>query len=337
MSPGVAAPAPRTPPRQIERFLEMLSAERAAAHNTIESYRRDLHDVDRFLAAGGIALVDADADTLRRYVHEQTRRGMSSRTVARRLSALRQFYRFLYAEGLRADDPTSTIDRPQHSVLLPRYLSEDEVERLLTVAGHHGGANGVRMTALLEVLYATGLRVSELVGLPVSALSRDGRILIVRGKGSKERMVPLTDPAIAALSAYMALRPSFIARRAQSRGEAAPASPWLFPSRSHWGHLTRNRFAQLLKEIAVAAGIDPARVSPHVLRHSFASHLLAHGADLRSVQQMLGHADIATTQIYTHVLEARLKEMVDAAHPLARSAPAAAIEHDDDPRPPSEV
>jgi|APTNR8051073442_1049403.scaffolds.fasta_scaffold06351_7 integrase/recombinase XerD len=316
MSPDTGLSGAWAPPRQIERFLEMLSAERGAARNTIESYRRDLHDFSRFAATSGTELLTADAETLRRYVRDQSSLGMSSRTIARRLSALRQFFRFLYAEGTRKDDPTATIDRPQQSVSLPRYLGEDEVERLLAVAGRRGGANGLRMAALLEVLYATGLRVSELVGLPLSALSRDGQVLIVRGKGGKERMVPLTDPAIQALNAYMAVRGSFIGRRGAG-SVAAPASPWLFPSRSHQGHLTRNRFAQLLKEVAVFAEIDPSRVSPHVLRHSFASHLLAHGADLRSVQQMLGHADIATTQIYTHVLETRLKQLVNTAHPLA--------------------
>jgi integrase/recombinase XerD len=215
------------------------------------------------------------------------------------------------------------IDRPKQRQPLPRYLSEEEVDRLLAAAATRSGHDGKRMTALLEILYATGLRVSELVGLPLSALGRDGRILIVRGKGGKERMVPLTEPAMDALAAYLGIRHTV----SPLAGRRPAQTPWLFPSRSRAGHLTRVRFGQLLKEVAVAAGVEPGRVSPHVLRHSFASHMLAHGADLRSVQQLLGHTDIGTTQIYTHVLEARLKALVQEAHPLAhRNSPASAGE-----------
>ncbi len=238
---------------------------------------------------------------------------MAPGTSARRLSALRQFFRFLFAERFREDDPCCAIDSPRQGRPLPRYLSEEEVERLLAAAHRRGGGKGKRLAALMEVLYATGLRVSELVALPLSAMSRDGRMLIVNGKGGKERMVPLSEPATEAVAVYQRTREHFMpaGRRPDE------SSPWLFPSRSRAGHLTRNRFGQLLKGLAVDAGVDPAKVSPHVLRHSFASHLLAHGADLRSLQQMLGHADIATTQIYTHVLDERLKRLVNEAHPLA--------------------
>jgi len=293
----------------------MLAAERGAAANTIDAYRRDLEDVAAFAAARAREIEDADADMLRRYLAGLAAAGMTPRTSARRLSALRQFYRFLYAEGVRGDDPTAVIDSPRQGRALPKYLSEDEVERLMEAARQRSGPEGRRLVALMEVLYAAGLRVSELVGLPLSAVSGDGRFLVVRGKGGKERMVPLTEPAIEALAAYYAggARRTYLPGRGTRRAE----SPWLFPSRAQAGHLTRARFAQLIKELAAEAGIDPARVSPHVLRHSFASHLLAHGADLRSLQQMLGHADISTTQIYTHVLEERLKALVNQAHPLA--------------------
>jgi integrase/recombinase XerD len=300
--------------RFVENFLEMLAVERGAADNTLDSYRRDLQDCARFARVRNIELERADAALLRAYVGAQRASGMSARTVARRLSALRQFYRFLYAEGVRGDDPSSAIDRPRRVEPLPKYLSESDVDRLLDAVAGVGSKEGLRIRALLETLYATGLRVSELVGLPLSAWSRERPVLIVRGKGGKERLVPLTEPAVAAIAAYLPVRTAFL----PGRGERvnAAAGRWMFPSRSRAGHLTRVRFGQLLKEVAVAAGIEPDRVSPHVLRHSFATHLLARGADLRSLQQMLGHADIATTQIYTHVLDVRLKELV-LRHPLA--------------------
>ena len=286
----------------------MLVAERGAAANTVAAYRRDLCDAQ---AAAG-ALATADHDALARYLRGLKARGMTARTVARRLSCLRQYYGFLVSEGRRADDPCATIDAPIAGRRLPRTLGEAEVERLLDAARAAPGPGGVRLVALVEMLYASELRVSELVGLPMAAIGGDSRLLLVRGKGDKERFVPVGDAAAEALAAYLAVRDRFLGGNR--------ASPWLFPSRGGAGHLTRHRFAQLLKELAVDAGLDPAAVSPHVLRHAFASHLLANGADLRSVQTMLGHADISTTQIYTHVLAERLKALVAGHHPLARPA-----------------
>jgi len=297
-------------PREAEMFLEMLAAERGAARNTLESYQRDLGDFSGFAKSQRMIAAHASADLLRKYLKHLDSTGMSPRTQARRLSALRQFFRFLYAERLRDDDPTTVIDSPKIGRALPKYLSEDEVDRLLMCAADHPGADGKRLVALMEILYATGLRVSELVGLPLRAVSRDGRILMVRGKGDKERIVPLSEPATDAIAAYLGVRERYLPKGTKD-------SPFLFPSRAKQGYLTRARFAQILKELAVEAALDPTRVSPHVLRHSFASHLLAHGADLRALQQMLGHADISTTQIYTHVLDERLKQLVNSAHPLA--------------------
>ncbi|MCG8509829.1 MAG: site-specific tyrosine recombinase XerD [Rhodospirillales bacterium] len=299
--------------RSVEAFLEMLAAERGAAPNTLDSYRRDLSDFGAFMARRRRNPEDAGSEEIRKYLAAMASAGMSPRTAARRLSALRQFFKFLYASGDREDDPCATVDSPRLGRTLPKYLSEDDVDRLLAAARIRDDSEGLRRAALMEILYATGLRVSELVGLPLSALSRDGRILIVRGKGGKERMIPLNETAVEALEAYRAVRESFFPKS----GQAAAVARWLFPSRSRAGHLTRVRFSQILKEMALEAGLDPKRVSPHVLRHSFASHLLAHGADLRSLQQMLGHADIATTQIYTHVLDERMKALVRQAHPLA--------------------
>ncbi len=303
----------RTRLEQVEPFLEMLAAERGAAANTLEAYRRDLEHLGGFLAGRRRTPTTATADDLRGYLAALEKAGMAPRTVARRLSALRQFYRFLVGEELRQDDPTLQIDSPRQGRSLPKILSEQEVTGLLEAARRRQGPEGLRLVAILELLYATGLRVSELVALPAAAVARDPRLLIVSGKGGRERMVPLSDPAREALRAYEPARRGFLRRPGDER--------WLFPSRGGDGHLTRHRVAQLLKELAVEAGIEPGKVSPHVLRHAFASHLLAHGADLRAVQQMLGHADISTTQIYTHVLDERLRSLVRERHPLAEAGP----------------
>ena len=296
--------------RRLEAFLEMLAAERGAARLTLAAYRNDLADLAGFLVARGTALESADAAALHDYLASMTTRHLMPRTLARRLSAMRQFFRFLVGEGARADDPTVGLDTPHLGRPLPKILGEDQVAQLIAAAEATPAEEGLRLRCLVELLYATGLRVSELVALPLAAAQRDPRFLLVRGKGGKERVVPLSLPSREALAAYLACRSGFLPQQKPSR--------WLFPSRSAEGHLTRQRCGQLLKELAVTAGLDPALLSPHVLRHAFASHLLDHGADLRSVQQMLGHADIATTQIYTHVQSARLRRLVESAHPLAR-------------------
>lgn len=292
----------------VDSFLEMMAAERGAARLTIEAYGRDLVALAGSLSRARTKLLAADANALRACLAAATAQ-ISARTAARRLACWRQFYGFLCADGRRKDNPTLALDSPRLPAPLPKYLREDEVDELLRAARAIKGAKGRRAEALLEVLYATGLRVSELVALPISA-GRADAFLIVRGKGAKERMVPLGEAARRAIKAYLDLRHQFVPRRAK-------ASPWLFPAPGRSGHLTRDGFAKILKSIAVAAGLSPTRVSPHVLRHSFATHLLAHGADLRSLQQMLGHSDISTTQIYTHVLAERLKRLVETHHPLA--------------------
>ncbi|WP_422001551.1 site-specific tyrosine recombinase XerD [Reyranella sp.] len=294
--------------RAAETFLEMLTAERGASRNTVLAYAADLRDLEAFLARRKRRLVDADVEALRAYLKSLDYVGMTPRTVARRLSVMRQVFRFLLAEGMREGDPSSTLDAPRLGRPLPKVLTRDEVDRLIEASRRDDDFD--RMATLLEILYATGLRVSELVTLPLASVERDPTVLVVRGKGDKERVVPLSDPARLAIVAWLPVREARLEPEARSR--------FLFPSRGRTGHLTRQRFAQLLKEAALAAGIDPARVSPHVLRHAFASHLLEGGADLRSVQLMLGHADIATTQIYTHVLDERLRALVQDKHPLAR-------------------
>jgi integrase/recombinase XerD len=302
------APAPILPP-QVEAFLEMLTAERGAAALTLDAYGRDLADFDAFLK--GKPVTSAGVEDLRRYLARLEAQGLTARTVARRLSALRQFHKFLMTEGLRADDPTAILVSPRQGRRLPKFLGESEVDRLLTAAAEDESPEGLRLTAMLELLYASGLRVSELVGLPLGTLKRQERTLIVRGKGDKERLVPLGTAARQAVEAYLTVRDRFL--------PAGRPSRWLFPSSTaKEGHLTRHRCGQLLKDLALKAGLDPALLSPHVLRHAFATHLLAHGADLRSVQQMLGHADIATTQIYTHVEAERLRTLVETHHPLAK-------------------
>ena len=294
----------------VEAFLEMLVAERGAADNTVEAYRRDLTDMAGFLTKRGRDPGSARTADLRAYLAALARRGLAPRTTARRLSALRQFHKFLYSEGLRSDDPALAIDSPRQGRSLPKVLNEGEVEALLKAARDRKGAEGKRLLALVETFYATGLRVSELISLPMAVARRDPRVIFVRGKGGRERMVPLSPPAREALEAYIEARSAFLGR--------GRSSPWLFPSSSRSGHLTRQRVGQMLKDLAIAAGIDVGKVSPHVLRHAFATHLLDHGADLRALQQMLGHADISTTQIYTHVVNERLKTLVHSHHPLAR-------------------
>lgn len=294
---------------RIEAFLESLAAERGASDNTLQAYQRDLEDLDGFL--GSTSVLDADGEMLQAFSVSLAKRGLAPSSQRRRLSAVRQLYRFLFEDRQRPDDPSTALSPPKLNRTLPKILSEDEVDALLASAKAVDGKEGLRLTALLELLYATGLRVSELVGLPLNAVARSGDVLIVKGKGGKERLVPLTHAARDAVTEYRDVRSDFSA--------SAAASKFLFPSRGKEGHLTRNRLNQLLNDLAVTAGIDPAKVSPHVLRHAFATHLLSHGADLRSVQQMLGHSDISTTQIYTHVLDERLKALVQSSHPLARA------------------
>lgn len=292
---------------QIEAFLEMMAVERDASPHTLAAYGRDLADAES--ETGG--LMRADAEAVERWFADLSRRGLSAATAARRRASVRQFYRFVLAEGWRDDDPSRRLEAPRTGRPLPKVLSRDEVERILAAAGRRDPAGGVRLLALIELAYASGLRVSELLALKADAVRRDPAYLIVRGKGERERLAPLNAAARTAVTAW--LRQRDLARRPD-----APDSPWLFPSRGASGRLTSRRFAQLLDEAAAEAGIDPARVSPHVLRHAFATHLLEGGADLRVVQTLLGHADIATTQIYTHVAATRLAEVVRTHHPLAQ-------------------
>jgi integrase/recombinase XerD len=288
----------------------MMVAERGCSSNTKAAYERDLEHFRKFAAVRGIDADEADTGLLRSYLSTLTKAGFSARTLARRLSALRQFFGFTYAEGWRADNPTLALDAAKIGLALPKILSGDDIVAMIGAAAKRPGPDGVRLVAIIELLYASGLRVSELSELPVGAVMRDGKAVVVRGKGNKERMVPLTAAAHDALCAYLEVRPRFLREGQTSRH--------LFPVPGKPAPLSRVRIAQLLKQVAVAAGIDPATVSPHVLRHAFATHLLEGGADLRSVQQMLGHADIATTQIYTHVAVPRLKALVSDHHPLGR-------------------
>jgi integrase/recombinase XerD len=302
--------------RLLNLFLDMLAAERGAAPNTLAAYRRDLEDFAAHLATTGASIATAASDSLRAHLASLAGRGFKPSSVARRLSAIRQLYRFLYAEGYRKDDPAAVLEGPKRAQTIPKILSVAEVDRLLSaaqaaIASESPGERlrAARLNCLIEVLYATGLRVSELVALPASAARRGERMLIVRGKGGRERMVPLNDAAKRAMADYLALLVE------AGRGE----SKWLFPSFGESGHLTRQHFARELKALAAAAGLRANQVSPHVLRHAFASHLLQNGADLRSLQTLLGHADISTTQIYTHVLEERLKSLVRDLHPLGEN------------------
>ena len=300
---------------QIELFLDMLAAERGARPNTLSAYRSDLDEFGDHLATNGSAIATAGTDDIRGYLGDLSRRGLAPASVARKLSAVRQLYRFLYAEGHRGDDPAAILEGPKRGRALPKVLTVSDVDRLIDTARTRADRSEqsaaekqrtARLYCLLELLYATGLRVSELVALPASAARKDQRMLMVRGKGGKERMVPLNDAARQAMTNYRALL----------KDTKNEHSKWLFPSFGVDGHLTRQHFAREFKSLTAAAGLRPQAVSPHVLRHAFASHLLQNGADLRVVQTLLGHSDISTTQIYTHILEERLKSMVRDLHPL---------------------
>jgi integrase/recombinase XerD len=294
-----------------EAFLEMMAAERGASLNTLTAYRRDLADLEDFLAARALGLETAGAPDIEAYFTALGGRGLAPATAARRRAAVRQFYRFVLAEGWSADDPSRRVAAPRLGRPLPKVLTREEMERLIGAAGAGGEGAGARLAAMVELAYAAGLRVSELTSLTLAAVAADPAYLIVKGKGGKERLAPLGGRARSAVKAWLPHRRSFLPRGVKE-------SPWLFPSRGRGGRLTARRFAQLLGEAALAAGLDPAAVSPHVLRHAFATHLLEGGADLRVVQTLLGHADIATTQIYTHVTQERLAEVVRTRHPLAR-------------------
>jgi integrase/recombinase XerD len=303
-------------------FLDMLAAEQGAGDNTLDAYRRDLADFSEFLAPRGQDFAGVETQALRDYLADLDGRGFKSSSVARRLSAMRHLFRFLLNERIRSDDPAAILSGPKRGRGLPKVLSIADVDRLLVRAKALADApeasapqrlRALRLYCLLEVLYATGLRVSELVALPLSASRRDARMIVVRGKGDKERLVPLNEPSRQAMAGYLA---AMEALKPEKKKNAA-SSKWLFPSFGESGHLTRQHFARDLKELAAAAGLAPRLVSPHVLRHAFASHLLHNGADLRIVQTLLGHTDISTTQIYTHVVEERLKSLVRDLHPLA--------------------
>ncbi|MGB7658886.1 MAG: site-specific tyrosine recombinase XerD [Pseudolabrys sp.] len=301
----------------IELFLDMLAAERGAGENTLAAYRNDLEDLSAHLRASRSTIANATTDSLRKFLASLAERGFKSSSLARRLSAVRQLYRFLYSEGKRSDDPAAVLEGPKRARSLPKVLSIADVDKLLKTARANSDntkqpplqrLRAARLLCLLEVVYATGLRVSELVALPAAAARRDQRMLVVRGKGGKERLVPLNKQAKRAMAEYLELR---------GKAERDKESKWLFPSFGEQGHLTRQHFARELKTLGATCGIHSSRLSPHVLRHAFASHLLHNGADLRVVQTLLGHADISTTQIYTHVLEERLKTLVRDLHPLA--------------------
>jgi integrase/recombinase XerD len=308
--------------RLIDLFLDMLAAEQGAGDNTLDAYRRDLTDFSAFLATCGQSFAGVETQSLRDYLADLDGRGFKSSSVARRLSAMRHLFRFLLNERIRSDDPAAILSGPKRGQGLPKVLSISDVDRLLVRAkalteeaetSPQERLRAMRLYCLLEVLYATGLRVSELVALPLSASRSDARMIVVRGKGNKERLVPLNEASRRAMADYLAAMQALKA----SKNNNATGSKWLFPSFGESGHLTRQHFARDLKELAASAGLSPRLVSPHVLRHAFASHLLHNGADLRIVQTLLGHTDISTTQIYTHVVEERLKSLVRDLHPLA--------------------
>ncbi len=309
-----------TKPAVVERFLDMLSAERGASANTLDAYSRDLAHFASFVHKRDRSLEAATTEDITNFISQMVEEGLAASSRARRLSALKQFFRFLVAEGVRSDDPASMVGGPKREAALPKTLSVDEVDRLLEIARRkveevRNGqrSKALRLYCLLEILYATGMRVSELVALPRSALVGDERTLTIKGKGGRQRVVPLNPAAIEALTLYLQERDAVASR---DRGSNGGGSSWLFPSWGQQGHLTRQRLAQELKLLAKDAGIEPSRVSPHVLRHAFASHLIERGADLRSVQKLLGHADIGTTQVYTHLRDGHLRRIVQEHHPL---------------------
>ena len=296
--------------KTVEQFLEMLIAERGASSNTCTSYLNDITNFDKFLSGAETTLEDATTDDIRRYLRHRSEVGANNPTISRNLSVLRQFFKFLQSENVRLDNPALNVDGPKVSRTLPKVISEDDVEALLKAAHKLQTAEGIRLTCLLEIAYASGLRVTELVSLPTDALNLTSETLLISGKGGKERLVPLTFSAMNAIVAYERVRIDFL--------KGNNTSKFLFPSRSKQGYLTRRRLGQLLKELAIQAGLDPTIISPHILRHAFASHLLNRGADLRSLQKMLGHSDISTTQIYTHVQKERLHAVISSYHPMAK-------------------
>ncbi len=304
-----------TPARATDSFLDMMSAERGASDNTLSAYRRDLTDWQSTLKSSGQNLMTAGTGHLEGVLAKWAQNGLAPSTSARKLSSAKQFYLFLQLEGLRSDNPAHNLRGPKLGRPLPKVLSQDDVDRLFKVAEEDGSQRGVRMLCMLEILYAAGLRVSELVSLKLTTVKRRDGCLLIKGKGGRERIVPLTEAAKKAIKSWLKIREKTLPDNPASR---ELSQPFLFPSRSKSGHVTRERFAQLLKVLAGAAGLDSTKISPHVLRHAFATHLLANGADIRSVQKLLGHADISTTQIYTHVLDERMKALVFDMHPLAK-------------------
>jgi len=301
----------------VESFLDMMSAERGASANTLTAYRRDILDFALMCARERSDLKSATREHVRRYLESLSAAALKASSQSRKLSALRRFYAFLYADGIRRDDPCGAVEAPRLSRALPKILSAADALKLVEAARVQAdkGPEGARLLCIVEMLYASGLRVSELTSLPLAAVRANERFVHVKGKGGRERIAPLGVAAREALESYLAVREHFLPQEAK----AAAAARFLFPSRGRENHLTRRRCHQLLKDLAVKAGLDPARLSPHVLRHAFATHLVEGGADLRSVQTLLGHADISTTQIYTHVAGERLRRTVESAHPLARA------------------
>lgn len=297
----------------VNQFLQMMAVERNAARPTLDAYGRDLEDLSQTLGVSPSGLLALGEGDIARYFATLDERGLASSSMQRKRSAVRQFYRFCVSENLCASDPSRKIAAARKGLKLPKIISRDEIEALIEAAGLKDKSQAIRLRCLIEMAYASGMRISELVSLRLDAVVRDPAFLIIKGKGGVERLVPLNPAAREAIRAYLDIRGAFL----QSRDQA---NPFLFASRGADGHLTRRRVGQLLDEAAMNAGIDPARVSPHVLRHAFATHLLEGGADLRTVQTLLGHADISTTQIYTHVANERLREVVETHHPLAKSA-----------------